>query len=106
MAAQNVENGFTTGSLAFENAARQVTGAISLPDEDAKKFGLEDNRKDYIKLEMPKNSYGKAGEHCYLRKNIVPDFYTATRVVSSRLTVLSLQTCLKRARLLRQWLGR
>ena len=76
MAAQNVENGFTTGSLAFENAARQVTGAISLPDEDAKKFGLEANRKDYIKLEMPKNSYGKAGEHCYLRKNVVPDFHT------------------------------
>jgi RecA-family ATPase len=76
ISAQDVGHGFTTGSLAFENAARQVTGAIPLPDDDAKRLGLEDNRKDYIKLEMPKNSYGMAGESGYLKKEIIPHFHT------------------------------
>src|ERR1019366_5620378 len=40
--AQDVFAGFTTGSLAFENAARQMTGVIPLPDGDAKKFGLDE----------------------------------------------------------------
>ena len=76
IAAQDVGHGFTTGSLAFENAARQVTGAIPLPEEDAKRLGLEDVRKDYIKLEMPKNSYGIGGETGYLKKEIIPHFHT------------------------------
>ena len=76
ISAQDVGHGFTTGSLAFENAARQVTGAIPLPEEDAKRLELEDVRKDYIKLEMPKNSYGIAGESGYLKKEIIPHFHT------------------------------
>ena len=76
ISAQDVGHGFTTGSLAFENAARQVTGAIPLPEEDAKRLELEDVRKDYIKLEMPKNSYGIAGETGYLKKEIIPHFHT------------------------------
>ena len=76
ISAQDVGHGFTTGSLAFENAARQVTGAIPLPEEDAKRLELEDVRKNYIKLEMPKNSYGIAGETGYLKKEIVPHFHT------------------------------
>ena len=76
ISAQDVGHGFTTGSLAFENAARQVTGAIPLPEEDAKRLGLEGNRKEYIKLEMPKNSYGIAGEIGYLKKEVISCFHT------------------------------
>lgn len=73
--AENVEHGFTTGSLAFENAARQVTGALALPETDASKLGLESERASFIKLEMPKNSYGKNGEIGYMRKEIVHQFH-------------------------------
>ena len=76
--AQDVFDGFTTGSLAFENAARQVTGVIPLPDDDATKFGLEDVKSDYLMIGMPKNSYGPSREKAYLRKVKVPDFHTIT----------------------------
>jgi hypothetical protein len=76
--AQGVDHGFTTGSLAFENAARQVIGIIPLSDDDAKKYGLEHVRKDYMRLEVPKNSYGPAGVGSYLAKVHVPDFHTIT----------------------------
>jgi len=74
--AQEVDNGFTTGSLAFENAARQVVGIIPLPDADAKTLGLEAVRRDFMLMAMPKNSYGPSGEKAYLRKVYVPDFHT------------------------------
>ncbi len=76
--AQDVLAGFTTGSLAFENAARQVAGVIPLPDDDAKKFGLDDVKGDYLMVGMPKNSYGPSGEKAYLRKVYVRDFHTIT----------------------------
>ncbi len=76
--AQDVFNGFTTGSLAFENAARQVTGVISLADADAEKFGLVDVKSDYLMVGMPKNSYGPGRAKGYLRKVHVPDFHTIT----------------------------
>ncbi|WP_420587926.1 AAA family ATPase [Marivita sp.] len=76
--AEVVNHGFSTGSLAMENAARQVVGLIPLPETDAKAFGLEAVRKDYIRLEMPKNSYGRGGEVAYLRKQYVPLFHTVT----------------------------
>lgn len=76
--AETVTHGFSTGSLAMENAARQVVGAIPLPKKEAKTFGLEAVRNDYMRLEMPKNSYGPAGAVSYLEKSYVPDFHTVT----------------------------
>jgi RecA-family ATPase len=74
--AEAVEVGFVTGSLAFENAARQVTGIIRMPDSDAKRWGLEATCDQYIKVQMPKNSYGPANQIAYLQKVFVPDFHT------------------------------
>ncbi len=76
--AQGVLDGFTTGSLAFENAARQVSGVIGLSDDEAKRFGLGDAKSDYLKIEMPKNSYGPSRAKGYLRRAYVPDFHTIT----------------------------
>ena len=59
--AQGVDSGFTTGSVAFENAARQVIGIIPILDDDAKKYGLEHVRQNYMRIGVPKNSYGPAG---------------------------------------------
>lgn len=73
--AENVGTGFTSGSLAFENAARQVTGVVPMPDKDASEFGVAD-RTMYMKLEMSKNSYGKGFEKSYLEKVYVQDFHT------------------------------
>lgn len=78
--AEVVNHGFSTGSLAMENAARQVVGLIPMPEADGKAFGLEAVRKDYIRLEMPKNSYGRGGEVAYLKKHYVPAFHTVTVV--------------------------
>lgn len=76
--AQEVFDGFTTGSLAFENAARQVTGVIPLPDEDAKNFDLD--KAECLMMGMPKNSYGPCRQRGYLRKAHVLDFHTITVV--------------------------
>lgn len=75
--AQEVFAGFTTGSLAFENAARQVTGIIPMPQEDAQRFGVDDPTK-FLMLGMPKNSYGPARQRSYLQKVYVPDFHTVS----------------------------
>jgi RecA-family ATPase len=74
--AQQVANGFTTGSLAFENAARQVVVIIPLPDDGAKALGLVAMRRDFMLMAMPKNSYGPSDEKAYLRKVHVPNFHT------------------------------
>jgi RecA-family ATPase len=76
--AQEVDHGFSTGSLAFENAARQVVGIIPMSDADAEKYGMEPIKKEYLCLEMPKNSYGPAGGKAYLKRVYVPDFHTIT----------------------------
>ena len=76
--AEEVFAGFTSGSLAFENAARQVVGVIPLPDDDAKKYGLESIKDNYLMLGMAKNSYGPSRAKAYLRKDYVPDFHTVT----------------------------
>lgn len=76
ISAQEVEHGFTTGSLAFENAARQVTGIIFLSDDDAARMGLEATQQQYRKVEMPKNSYGIAGETSYLKTELSIKFNT------------------------------
>jgi hypothetical protein len=66
--AKEVEQGFAVGSLAFENATRQMSGMITMPIEDAKKYGLEDTRKDYVRLALAKNSYGASNSGLWLRK--------------------------------------
>ena len=78
ISAQQVEHGFTTGSLAFENAARQVTGIIFMSDDDAARMGLEATKQQYRKLEMPKNSYGIAGETSYVKTELSIKFNTVS----------------------------
>ena len=78
ISAQQVEHGFTTGSLAFENAARQVTGIIFLSDDDAARMGLEATKQQYRKLEMPKNSYGIAGDISYMKTELSTRFNTVS----------------------------
>jgi len=76
--AQEVDHGFSTGSLAFENAARQVVGIIPMSDADADDYGMEPVKAHYLCQEMPKNSYGPAGGKAYLKRVHVPDFHTIT----------------------------
>ena len=76
--AQEVEHGFTTGSLAFENAARQVTGIIRMPADDAVKLNLVGSEQQYRKLEIPKNSYGTGGETSYLKTELSIKFNTVS----------------------------
>jgi hypothetical protein len=73
--ADTVDAGFTTGNLAFENAARQVTGVIKIPDKEAENFGIVEP-DGYMKAIIAKNSYGPAREVMYLRREYVPDFHT------------------------------
>jgi len=74
--ATDVEQGFAVGSLAFENATRQMSGMIPMPPEDAKKYGLEANRKEYIKLSLAKNSYGATDQALWLKKIVSPKYHT------------------------------
>jgi hypothetical protein len=76
--AGSVTAGFTTGSFAFENFARQVTGIILLPDDDVKKYGLERVRDNYRRIEVSKNSYGPSGSVGYLQKARIDIFHSVT----------------------------
>ncbi len=73
--AKEVEQGFAVGSLAFENATRQMSGMITMPTEDAKKYGLEDTRKDYVRLALAKNSYGASNNGLWLRKIVSKEYH-------------------------------
>ena len=73
--ADTVDAGFTTGNLAFENAARQVTGVIKIPEKEAEGLGLLE-ADGYMKAVMAKNSYGPAREAMYLHREYVQDFHT------------------------------
>ena len=75
--AETVGAGFTTGSLAFENAARQVVGVIKLPPEEAKTIG-QPSENGILKFVIAKNSYGPVGDHGYFERVYVPDFHTIT----------------------------
>jgi hypothetical protein len=66
--AEKVEQGFASGSLAIENAARQMAGMIGMTEAAAKLYGLEATRHDYVRLEISKNSYGPAGAGMWMRK--------------------------------------
>lgn len=73
--AKEVEQGFAVGSLAFENATRQMSGMITMPTEDAKKYGLEDTRKDYVRLALAKNSYGASNNGLWLQKIVSKKYH-------------------------------
>jgi RecA-family ATPase len=73
--ADTVDAGFTTGNLAFENAARQVTGVIKIPEKEAEGLGLLE-ADGYMKAVIAKNSYGPAREAMYLHREYVQDFHT------------------------------
>lgn len=77
ISASSIEQGLAVGSLAFENAFRQLLGMICMPESDAKKYGLEDTRKQYIRLEAPKNSYGTSDGGIWLQKVPVQEYHTA-----------------------------
>lgn len=76
--AKEVEQGFAVGSLAFENATRQMSGMIPMPIEEAKKYGLEETRRDYVRLSIPKNSYGAPDSVLWLRKVFSAKYHTVT----------------------------
>jgi RecA-family ATPase len=73
--ADTVDAGFTTGNLAFENAARQVTGVIKIPEKEAQALSLVEP-DEYMKAVIAKNSYGPAREAMYLHRSYVQDFHT------------------------------
>ncbi len=74
--ATELEQGFAVGSLAFENATRQLAGMLPMSEEAAKKYGLELHRHDYAWLGLPKNSYGGTDAGVWLKKEIVPKYHT------------------------------
>ena len=74
--ATTLEQGFAVGSLAFENAARQMSGMLPMSEESAKKFGLEDVRSQYVWLGLPKNSYGATDGGMWLQKVFVQKYHT------------------------------
>lgn len=71
-----VAQGMASGSLAFENAMRQVVVLLPMSVDEAKKYGLEDDRRDFVRLGFAKNSYGTSDAECWLRKVHVPDYHT------------------------------
>jgi hypothetical protein len=76
--ATSIDQGFAVGSLAVENAARQMSGMIPMPDEDAKKFNIDGLSKDYVFLGVAKNSYGAISEGLWLKKEYSHKFHTVT----------------------------
>lgn len=74
--ATSIGQGFAVGSLALENAARQMSGMIHMPDEDAKKFDVDNSSNDYILLGVAKNSYGAITDGLWLKKEFSHKFNT------------------------------
>lgn len=74
--ATGIEQGFAVGSLAFENATRQMAGMIPMQDEDAKRYGVQSSQKNYVWLALAKNSYGASSEGLWLQKTFSPNYNT------------------------------
>jgi hypothetical protein len=74
--ANSIGQGFAVGSLALENAARQMSGMIPMPEEDAKKFDVDNLNNDHILLGVAKNSYGAITEGLWLKKEFSQKFHT------------------------------
>ena len=76
ISADKLEQGFAVGSLAFENAVRQMSGLIRMSDEKAKEYGVTATQGDYRWLGLPKNSYGDTEGGVWLQKKYVPKYHT------------------------------
>lgn len=76
--ATSIEQGFAVGSLAVENAARQMSGMIRMTEEVAKQFDIDGSNKDYVLLGVAKNSYGAISEGLWLKKDFSEKFHTVT----------------------------
>jgi hypothetical protein len=74
--AETVEQGFAVGSLAFENATRQMSGITPMSQDQAKKYGLEGLHRNYALLGVAKNSYGAITEGLWFQKVFSPKFHT------------------------------
>jgi hypothetical protein len=74
--AEEFTQGFAVGSLAFENAIRQMSGLIPMTNEKAKKYGLEQTRNEYVWLSLAKNSYGSPSNGVWLKKCVSPEYHT------------------------------
>ncbi|MBT8549995.1 AAA family ATPase [Polynucleobacter paneuropaeus] len=72
----SLEQGFAVGSLAFENATRQMSGMLPMSEEIAKKYGLQELRKEYVWLGLAKNNYGDPTEGLWLHKVKSKKFHT------------------------------
>lgn len=68
--------GMASGSFAFENAMRQVVVLLPMSVDEAKKFDMVEERKQYIKLGFTKNSYGAIDAECWLKKVHVSTYHT------------------------------
>lgn len=71
-----ISQGMASGSLAFENAMRQVVVLVPMSDDEAKKYDIADDQNQYLRLGFTKNSYGTTDAECWLRKIHVPAYHT------------------------------
>jgi hypothetical protein len=74
--ATELSQGFAVGSLAFENATRQMVGLLPMPEQNAKEYGVELTRNEYVWLGLPKNSYGSNDGGVWLHKEVVKKYHT------------------------------
>ena len=74
--ATGLSQGMAAGSLTYENAMRQLAGLLPMSEDQAKQYGLEELRTEFMWLGMPKNSYGSTDGGIWLRKVYVPEYHT------------------------------